>query len=121
MTVLYTAYSTELYQPQAVQMEREWLTWLRTKQFCTNLEAERKFQEERTLSGDRRRRLDEIWESKRRAANTQARFEICIDLGARRRRRGPVARVDRRRDTRPPPRRAPEDSSNPRRRARARA
>jgi tRNA (guanine9-N1)-methyltransferase len=51
-----------------------------------DLDAEKKFVEERTLSGDRRRRLDEIWDSKRDEARAEERFEICIDMGARRRR-----------------------------------
>jgi tRNA (guanine9-N1)-methyltransferase len=50
-----------------------------------DIAAEKKFVEERTLSGDRRRRLDEIWDSKRKEARTEERFEICVDMGARRR------------------------------------
>ena len=50
-----------------------------------DLLAERKFVEERTRSGDRRRHLDEIWDAKRKEARAEGRFEICIDLGARRR------------------------------------
>lgn len=50
-----------------------------------DLDAEKKFVEERTLSGDRRRRLDEIWDSKRNEARAEERFEICVDMGARRR------------------------------------
>lgn len=48
-----------------------------------DLEAERKYQEERTLSGDRQRRLDEIWATKRKEAEDSRRFQICIDLGSR--------------------------------------
>lgn len=48
-----------------------------------DLSAEKKFVEERTLSGDRRRRLDELWDSKQKEAEAENRFEICIDLGAR--------------------------------------
>lgn len=50
-----------------------------------DLEEERKFAEERTRSGDRQRRLDDIWDAKRKEAKERGRFEICIDLGARRR------------------------------------
>ena len=50
-----------------------------------DLEEERRFVEERTRSGDRQRHLDEIWEAKRQEAKERRRFEICIDLGARRR------------------------------------
>lgn len=46
-----------------------------------DLDAERKFVEERTKSGDRQRYLDEVWETKRTEASD--RFEICIDLGGR--------------------------------------
>lgn len=50
-----------------------------------DLDAERKFREERTKSGDRQKRLDEIWNKKLEEA--QNRFEICIDLGGRERER----------------------------------
>ena len=42
-----------------------------------DLEAERAFQEERTLAGDRQRRLQEAWAQKLQQAANQ--FQICID------------------------------------------
>eukprot|EP00536_Pseudo-nitzschia_multiseries_P008529 jgi/Psemu1/325247/estExt_fgenesh1_pg.C_2170003 len=48
-----------------------------------DIEAEQRFAAERTASGDRRQRLDEIWAAKREEAETEGRFRICIDLGSR--------------------------------------
>lgn len=46
-----------------------------------DLDAERKVMEERTKSGEGRKRSDEMWRTKLVEAKT--RFEICIDLGGR--------------------------------------
>lgn len=46
-----------------------------------DLDAERKVMEERTKSGEGRKRSDEMWRTKLQEAKT--RFEICIDLGGR--------------------------------------